>query len=79
MDPSNGTAIVTTTTYNSVVSYTCDPGYDLFGVETRTCDESGVWTDGEPSCHGNMFELDADYACPSMSPSVPFQLWTVEY
>ena len=44
-------AVFTTTTFNSTVLYTCNPGYQLFGMEMRTCTESGVWTGGEPSCH----------------------------
>ena len=49
-DPTNGQVIFTTTTYLSTASYTCETGYNLVGVDQRTCTAAGTWSDGEPTC-----------------------------
>ena len=40
-----------TTTYNSVVTYTCEEGYTLQGSNNRTCQSSGQWTGSVPQCN----------------------------
>jgi hypothetical protein len=37
-------------TYNSVVSYTCNPGYRISGSERRTCQGDGTWSGISPKC-----------------------------
>lgn len=32
------------TTYSRVVTYTCNPGYDLIGPASVTCQEDGTWS-----------------------------------
>ena len=49
-DPDNGGVMFTTTTYLSIANYTCDTGYNLVGVDQRTCTAAGIWGDGEPTC-----------------------------
>lgn len=49
-DPADGLVTVTLTTYDEMANYTCDAGYDLIGVQTRTCWQDGNWSDAEPSC-----------------------------
>ena len=49
-DPTNGQVMFMTTTYTSTADYTCDTGYNLVGVDQRTCTAAGTWTDGEPTC-----------------------------
>ena len=49
-DPTNGQVMFTTTTYLSTADYTCDTGYNLVGVNQRTCTAAGTWSDGEPTC-----------------------------
>ncbi|XP_064486743.1 sushi, von Willebrand factor type A, EGF and pentraxin domain-containing protein 1-like [Ornithodoros turicata] len=39
-----------TTTYLSVVRYTCQDNFTLVGNDSRTCDDTGHWTNQEPSC-----------------------------
>ena len=39
-----------TTTFNNTATYSCDPGYDLNGEMTRTCNASEVWTPDAPTC-----------------------------
>ena len=48
--PTNGQRSLSSTTYNSVVNYTCDVGYTLQGANSRTCQSSGQWTRSVPQC-----------------------------
>ena len=48
--PSNGERNVSSTTYNSVVTYTCDVGYRLQGSNNRTCQSNGQWSGSVPQC-----------------------------
>ncbi|KAG7162952.1 Sushi, von Willebrand factor type A, EGF and pentraxin domain-containing protein 1-like 2, partial [Homarus americanus] len=36
--------------YGTVATYTCSPGYVLYGNSTRTCDHTGHWTNESPTC-----------------------------
>ena len=49
-DPDNGQVSTSTTIYTSTADYTCNTGYNLVGVNERTCTAAGTWTDGEPTC-----------------------------
>lgn len=51
----NGTA-----TFQSVVRYSCHDNFTLTGVDTRTCLETGLWSDVEPSCD-SMYRNDSTY------------------
>ena len=48
--PTNGQRTLSSTTYNSVVTYTCDVGYTLQGSNSRTCQSSGLWNGSVPQC-----------------------------
>ena len=48
--PTNGQRSLSSTTYNSVVTYTCDVGYTLQGVNSRTCQSDGQWSGSVPQC-----------------------------
>ena len=48
--PTNGQRSLSSTTYNSVVTYTCDVGYTLQGSNSRTCQSSGRWSGSVPQC-----------------------------
>ena len=48
--PTNGQRSLSSTTYNSVVTYTCDVGYTLQGSNSRTCQSSGQWSGSVPQC-----------------------------
>ena len=54
-DPNNGDVMFTTTTYLSIANYTCDTGYNLVGVNQRTCTAAGTWSDGEPTCQSERY------------------------
>ena len=50
-DPENGAVNFTTTTFNSVATYSCETGYNLVdGDMMRTCLASGTWSGSNPSC-----------------------------
>ena len=40
------------TIYQSVVTYQCDTGYTLVGIDTRVCQETGLWSGDAPTCSG---------------------------
>ena len=39
--------------FNSVATYSCDYGYELFGDNARFCQSTGIWTGKPPGCYGN--------------------------
>ena len=50
--PSNGQRTGSSTTYNSVVTYTCNTGYTLTqGSNRRTCQSNGQWSGTAPRCN----------------------------
>ena len=51
-NPANGMVSVSTTTYNSVATYSCNTGHTLTGDDMRTCLETGLWSNTEPTCTG---------------------------
>ncbi|CAH1270695.1 ZAN [Branchiostoma lanceolatum] len=50
--PTNGERAPSTgaTSYQDVVTFTCDSGYQLNGASSVTCQADGSWTDPEPTC-----------------------------
>ena len=49
--PANGSVDLSEgTLVNASVSYSCDEGFNLRGVDSRTCLSSGNWTGSEPEC-----------------------------
>ena len=50
--PTNGQRSLSSTTYTSVVTYTCDVGYTLQGANSRTCQSDGQWSGSVPQCNG---------------------------
>ena len=48
--PTNGDVSYTTTTYQSVATYTCNLGYTLNGDATQNCGADGTWSGSEPTC-----------------------------
>ena len=37
----------------SIVRYSCEQGYTLYGPVERICQSNGTWSDSSPSCHAN--------------------------
>ncbi|XP_078687161.1 uncharacterized protein LOC144919463 isoform X16 [Branchiostoma floridae x Branchiostoma belcheri] len=49
--PTNGALSPTgTRDYQTVVTFTCDPGYELVGATTTTCQADGRWSNSVPTC-----------------------------
>ena len=53
-DPANGLVSISTTTYNSVATYSCNIGHNLIGDDMRMCLETGSWSNSEPTCTGEL-------------------------
>ena len=52
-DPANGQVDLTSgTTFGLNATYSCNMGYNLVGVSTRTCHATGVWLNSTPTCQG---------------------------
>ncbi|XP_019634973.1 PREDICTED: E-selectin-like [Branchiostoma belcheri] len=49
MAPSNGN-ISGGSSYEDVVAYHCDPGYEISGDEERTCQSNQTWSGTQPTC-----------------------------
>ena len=47
----NGQRTGSSTTYNSVVTYTCNTGYTWKGSNSRTCQSNGQWSGSVPGCN----------------------------
>ena len=51
LDPPTGGNIETTgTNFWDTATYTCDSGFNLVGVATRTCQANGAWSGTPPFC-----------------------------
>ena len=48
--PTNGNTITGSSTFGSIVTYTCNTGFALNGVNQRRCLESGSWSQTLPTC-----------------------------
>jgi len=53
--PDNGNTIGTSTTFGSVVTHTCNEGYELVGADQRECISpdgiTGTWSEPLPTCN----------------------------
>ncbi|XP_035675655.1 sushi, von Willebrand factor type A, EGF and pentraxin domain-containing protein 1-like [Branchiostoma floridae] len=47
--PNHG-SVVGGNNYGDVAHYACDPGYDLVGTPSRTCQDNQLWSGTAPSC-----------------------------
>ena len=49
--PSNGNVSVTTYEVGGTATYICDGGFELLGMQDRTCLSNGTWSGLEPICN----------------------------
>ena len=50
--PQNGMIMMLSQEYEAEANYSCNAGFILNGVSTRTCGPGGVWTGEDPMCNG---------------------------
>ena len=55
--PANGQRSGSGTTFESTVTYTCNPGYTLQGDNRRTCMASGEWSGKTPTCNRKLLAI----------------------
>ena len=58
-DPVNGSVSYSNTTYESVASYSFNPGFLVNGHERRVCQEDGTWSGNAPSCQRKGLEFNS--------------------
>ena len=46
------------TTFGQPATYSCNPGYNLMGNSTRTCQATGEWSGSDPSCQRVFQQFD---------------------
>lgn len=54
LDPTALVVSYTTTTYASIATYSCNIGYNFFGVTSRTCLETYSWSGSPPYCQSKV-------------------------
>ena len=62
--PDNGTVSTPSgTTVGETADYSCNDGFNLIGAANRRCQESGLWSESEPSCiiKGKLSKLFTSY------------------
>ena len=54
VNPANGMVVVTGNSVGDTATYTCDPGFELEGALTRTCQSNGTWSGIPPVCESTI-------------------------
>ena len=49
-NPADGVVTWNGLTSGSTANYTCSSGYQLTGDQTRTCQNTGIWSGQAPTC-----------------------------
>ena len=49
-DPANGMVVMAGNSVGNTATYSCDPGFELVGVQTVTCQADRTWSDPPPTC-----------------------------
>ena len=52
--PKSSRVSLSGTVVNSIATYSCFPGYELVGDETRICSTNGQWAGQAPFCKGQL-------------------------
>ena len=73
--PQNGQVTLTTTTFMSTATYSCNSGYNLSENETRTCLANEMWSSIAPTCDRkcSVFQVNIEW----WAIHSPLQLWIV--
>ncbi|KAI8500842.1 hypothetical protein Bbelb_216600 [Branchiostoma belcheri] len=67
--PANGALSTTATSYLTVVTFTCNPGYVLTGAVTATCQADITWSNPVPTCPPVQCPVRAAPANGAVSPT----------
>ncbi|XP_035679036.1 IgGFc-binding protein-like [Branchiostoma floridae] len=72
--PSNGVRTPATgaTSYQSIITFTCDRGYVLNGAATTTCQADGTWSNAVPTCEPIPCPLLTAPTNGALSPAGPY-------
>ncbi|XP_066297911.1 uncharacterized protein [Branchiostoma lanceolatum] len=65
--PENG-AVTGGTSYQDVVQFTCNHGYQLIGDSSRTCHADGAWTGEETTCIDTPAVVRPSHVLPELFP-----------
>ena len=58
-DPANGQVTLTAgTTFGQTATYSCNTGYNLVENSTRTCQDTGEWSESAPTCQSMLLKGD---------------------
>ncbi|XP_060565067.1 fibropellin-1-like isoform X2 [Ruditapes philippinarum] len=73
-DPENGQVLtVHGTTYNEEAEYSCNSGYQVNGVSTRTCEDDGRWSASDPTCE----ILDCGFVADIVNGGISYSVGTI--
>ena len=54
--PTHGTKTGRVTTYGASLTFSCNPGYKLWGTRVRVCQAGGSWSGSQPACQCETFQ-----------------------
>ncbi|XP_036420118.1 L-selectin-like, partial [Colossoma macropomum] len=65
---------ISTNSYNSTCTFSCEEGFELRGSNTTQCDHTGQWTHKTPTCTETNSSLEAQFLKPTEETPQPMQL-----
>ena len=65
--PANGDRSFSSTLFNTVVNYSCNEGYELFGSQQRTCQVNEQWSQSLPECRRKLTANTMPFVLPCHS------------
>ncbi|CAH1243823.1 PTPRA [Branchiostoma lanceolatum] len=74
--PENG-AVTGGNSYQAVVQFTCNHGYQLIGDSSRTCQADGTWTGADPACIGPSDITPTSVGTAAISPTEITLTWSL--
>ena len=67
VNPANGMVVVAGMSVGDIATYTCDPGFELEGVTTQTCQSDGTWSGIPPWCESTIGKRKIILLCRTQS------------
>ena len=53
VDTTKGIVALSGTSVGDTANFTCNPGFQLVGADTVTCEDNGEWSEEAPECRYN--------------------------